>query len=118
MVRPTVLIVDDHAPFRAAAAALLEAEGFAVVGEAGDGEAALAETARLRPQVVLVDVQMPGIDGFEVARSLASAPYVPAVLLISSRAAADYGDRVAGSPARGFLEKRALSGSAVTRMLS
>jgi len=117
-VRPTVLIVDDHAPFRAAAAALLEAEGFTVVGEAADAEGALAETARLRPQVVLVDVQMPGVDGFEVARSLSSAPFAPAVLLISSRAAAVYGDRVAGSPARGFLEKRVLSGAAVTRMLA
>lgn len=114
---PTVLVVDDHAPFRAAAAALLEAEGFTVVGGAGDGDEALAQVRALRPDVVLLDVQLPGIDGFEIARRLAALAVPPAVLLVSSRAAAEYGDRVATSPARGFLDKRALSGAALTRLL-
>ncbi len=117
-VRPTVLIVDDHASFRAAATALLEAEGFTVVGDADDGTQALSEVERLHPQVVLLDVQLPGLDGFEVARLLAAAPFPPTVLLISSRGAAEYGDRLARSPARGFLDKRSLSGAALTRLLS
>jgi DNA-binding NarL/FixJ family response regulator len=114
---PTVLVVDDHASFRAAATALLEAEGFTVVGGAGDGAEALAQVGALRPDVVLLDVQLPGVDGFEVARRLAALAAPPAVLLISSRAAAEYGDQVARSPARGFLDKRALSGAALTRLL-
>jgi DNA-binding NarL/FixJ family response regulator len=118
VVRPTVLVVDDHAWFRAAATALLEAEGFTVVGEAGNGNDALSEAERLRPQVVLLDIQLPGTDGFEVARRLASTDSPPADLLLSSRSSAEYGDRVARSPARGCLEKRSLSGAAVTRLLA
>ena len=60
----TVLIVDDHGEFRRAPWALLEAEGFEVVGEAVDGESALAEVMRLRPHLVLLDIQLPDIDGF------------------------------------------------------
>ena len=82
-----VLIVDDHAPFRARARALLEADGFEVVGEAADGEAAVAAAQRLRPDVVLLDVQLPGIDGFAVAERLAAEAEPPAVVLISSRGA-------------------------------
>src|SRR5215211_2313699 len=89
-VSPTVLVVDDHAWFRTAVSALLGAEGFTVVGEAGDGDEALAMTGLLHPEVVL---------------------------LISSRTASDYGDQVAGSPARGFLDKGSLSGAALTRLL-
>lgn len=66
----TVLIVDDHEGFRQVARALLEAAGIRVVGEAADGESAIAEAERLRPQLVLLDVQLPGIDGFEVAARL------------------------------------------------
>jgi CheY-like chemotaxis protein len=116
-MNPTVLVVDDHASFRAAASALLEAEGFIVVGGAGDGDEALAQVEALRPDVVLLDVQLPGMDGFEVARRLATLAEPPAVLLISSRGAPEYGDQVARSPARGFLDKRALSGAALTRLL-
>ena len=117
VVSATVLVVDDHAWFRSAASALLGAEGFTVVGEAGDGDEAVAMTGLLHPDVVLLDVQLPGIDGFEVARRLATLAAPPIVLLISSRAATDYGDEVDRSPARGFLEKRSLSGSALTRLL-
>jgi signal transduction histidine kinase len=72
-VRTTVLIVDDHDGFRESARALLEAEGFAVVGGAADGAAALAAAQRLRPEVVLLDIQLPDLDGFAVARQLAAA---------------------------------------------
>lgn len=73
-VRPTVLIVDDHHAFRESARALLDAEGFAVVGDAADGAGALAAVARLRPDVVLLDVQLPDVDGFAVADRLAADP--------------------------------------------
>ena len=80
----SVLIVDDHAEFRRSARALLEADGYTVVGEAGDGVEAIAEAERLRPEVVLLDIQLPGIDGFAVAERLASSAHPPAVVLISS----------------------------------
>jgi CheY-like chemotaxis protein len=66
----TVLIVDDHAAFRSFARALLEAEGFDVVAEADDGASGLAAFAELRPAVVVLDVQLPDIDGFQVAERL------------------------------------------------
>jgi CheY-like chemotaxis protein len=117
VVSATVLVVDDHAWFRTAVSALLGAEGFSVVGEAGDGEEALTMVGLLHPDVVLLDVQLPGIDGFEVARRLAALGSPPVVLLISSRTASDYGDDVALSPARGFIDKGSLSGAALTRLL-
>jgi CheY-like chemotaxis protein len=116
-VRPTVLIVDDHADFRESASALLEAEGFSVVGEVAAGDAAVAEVERLRPDVVLLDIQLPDIDGFAVAECLAAAPDPPAIVLISSREAAVYGARIEAGPARGFLSKRELSGAAITALV-
>jgi DNA-binding NarL/FixJ family response regulator len=117
-VRPTLLIVDDHAAFRQSAGALLEAEGFEVIGEAADGAAALAEACRLRPQIVLLDIQLPGPDGFEVAELLATVAEPPAVVLISSRDAASYGPRLRAAPARGFIAKRELSGEALAAVVS
>lgn len=116
-MRPTVLIVDDHAGFRSSARALLEAEGFDVVGEASDGEQALGEAERLRPDVVLLDIQLPGADGFAVADRLASVGTFAAVVLISSREAAAYGARVEAAAARGFIAKRDLSGEALAALL-
>jgi DNA-binding NarL/FixJ family response regulator len=116
-VRPTVLIVDDHAAFRTSARALLEAEGFDVVGEAADGEDAVGEVERLRPDVVLLDVQLPGLDGFAVARLLAREGSGAAVVLISSRDASAYGSRLEDTPARGFIAKRTLSGAALAAVL-
>ena len=117
-VRPTVLIVDDHPAFRSLARALLDSEGFAVVGEAADGEAAIAAVATLRPAVVLLDVQLPGLDGFEVAERLAEQPDAPAVVLVSTRTAAAYGSRLATTPARGFIPKTSLSGAALAELVS
>ena len=114
---PRVLIVDDHAPFRALARLLLTADGFDVVGEAGDGAAAVAASRTLHPDVVLLDVQLPGVDGFAVAEALSAGPEVPAVVLVSSRARTDYGGRVAGSGARGFITKSELGGAALRRVL-
>jgi DNA-binding NarL/FixJ family response regulator len=116
-MRPTVLIVDDHAAFRESASALLEAEGFEVIGAAADGEDALAEVERLRPEIVLVDIQLPGLDGFGVAERLAETALAPAVILISSRDAGAYGARVGEAPIRGFLAKRSLSGAALAGLV-
>jgi CheY-like chemotaxis protein len=112
-VRRTVLVVDDNADFRDSARALLEAEGFAVVGEAADGVEALATVRRVRPEVVLLDIQLPDIDGFAVAEQLASDPAPPAVVLISSRDASAYGARLTAARALGFIAKRDLSGSSL-----
>jgi len=112
-----VLIVDDHPSFRATARALLEAEGFDVIGEAVDGASAVDTCRRLRPQLVLLDVQLPDVDGFEIARRL-TAEGGPAVILVSSRDGSDFGPLVARSGARGFLPKADLSGVALARLVS
>ena len=112
-----VLIVDDHAPFRALARMVLVADGFDVVGEAGDGPDALAAAHDLHPDVVLLDVQLPGDDGFAVAETLVAHPPAPAVVLVSSRARSDYGPRAARTVARGFIAKAELSGDALRRIL-
>ena len=116
-MRPTVLVVDDHADFRTSARALLEAEGFDVIGEAADGAEALEAVARLRPDIVLLDIQLPGLDGLAVAEQLAAASDPPAVVLISSRDAAAYGPRLRDTPARGFIPKSGLSGKALAALV-
>jgi DNA-binding NarL/FixJ family response regulator len=113
-----VLIVDDHEDYRRSASALLEAEGFAVVGEAADGAGAIEAVKRLRPDVVLLDIQLPDIDGLRVAERLAATPDPPDVVLISSRDAAAYGPRLDAAPARGFIAKRELSGAALVALVS
>jgi len=118
LMRPTVVIVDDHAGFRSSARAVLEAEGFDVVGEADDGESALATIGRLRPRVVLLDIQLPDIDGFEVAERLAGEADSPAVVLISTRGVSSYRRRLARSPVRGFISKSELSGNALWALVS
>lgn len=112
-----VLIVDDHPGFRAQARALLTAAGYQVVGEAADGESAVRVAVDLSPDVVLLDIQLPDITGFEVVRQLHSVPGAPAVVLISSRAAADYGRRIGRSGARGFISKADLSAPAFRAVL-
>ena len=116
-MRRTVLIVDDHEAFRQSASALLEAEGFDVVGQAADGPEAVAQAERLRPEVVLLDIQLPGVDGFTVAERLAALPDAPRVVLISSREASAYGHRLGEAPARGFIAKRELSGEALAALV-
>jgi DNA-binding NarL/FixJ family response regulator len=114
----SVLIVDDHPSFRASARRLLEAEGFDVVGEAGDGHAAIEAAQQLQPDLVLLDVQLPDVDGFEVAERLAALGVPSAVILTSSRNPAEYGPLADGSSVRGFVPKAELSGAVLTGLLS
>jgi DNA-binding NarL/FixJ family response regulator len=116
-VATTVLIVDDHPSFRASARMLLESEGWDVVGDAEDGRRALDAAHRLRPDVVLLDVQLPDLDGFAVSRRLTIEPDGPAVVMTSSRDAADYGTLAADNGARGFIPKSELSGEAMEALL-
>ena len=114
----TVLIVDDHEEFRRRARKLLEADGLRVVGEAANGVSGIAEAARLRPGVVLLDIQLPDIDGFEVAARLASHAHPPAVVLTSTRARSAYRGRLARAPAVRFLPKNELSGQALAALVA
>jgi DNA-binding NarL/FixJ family response regulator len=116
-VATTVLIVDDHPSFRASARMLLESEGWEVVGDAEDGERALAAAAQLHPDVVLLDVQLPDLDGFAVSRRLTGSPSAPVVVMTSSRDAADYGTLASDNGARGFIPKSELSGAAMEALL-
>jgi DNA-binding NarL/FixJ family response regulator len=118
VVSRTILIVDDHPSFRWMARALLESEGFEVVGEAADGASALEAAKTFHPDVVLIDVQLPDIDGFEVASLLmAENGRKPMIVMTSSRDAADFGSLVEQSGARGFIPKAELSAEAVSALL-
>jgi DNA-binding NarL/FixJ family response regulator len=108
----TVVIVDDHAAFRSAARAILQAAGFDVVGEAADGASAIAVVTELRPDVVLLDIQLPDVDGFEVARRLPTDG--PVVVLTSSRAASAFRRRLAANPSWSFIPKNDLSEETLT----
>jgi DNA-binding NarL/FixJ family response regulator len=113
----TVLVVDDHAEFRAAAVAMLATEGFTVVGEAASGAEAAPVAARLHPDVVLLDIRLPDSDGIAIAEQLAQFPNAPKVVLVSSRDAATYGARLSRARARGFLAKSQLSGASLRALL-
>ena len=114
----TVLIVDDHPSFRASARRLLEAGGYKVLGEAEDGGAALAAARRLRPDLVLLDVRLPDIDGFEVTRRLLGADGpTPQIVLTSSHDSFDLDEAIGTSGARGFIPKAELTITALAELL-
>ena len=114
------LIVDDSPHFLDAARGLLERQGVTVVGVAANGADALRRTTELRPDVTLVDIDLGGESGLELARRLHDqAGQVPApVILISTHAEQDYAELIAASPAIGFLAKTALSGDAIRGLLA
>ena len=112
-----VLVVDDHASFRRCARELLAAEGFDVVGEAEDGASALALAARLVPEVVLLDVQLPDLDGFAVTERLLAGQPGLKIVLVSIRDRSTYGPRIEASGARGLIAKGDFSGTALERLL-
>jgi len=111
-----VLVVDDHPGFRASARRLLELDGLQVVGEAVDGRSALRLARELAPQVVLLDIGLPDLSGFEVAERLGGA--AARVVFVSSRGSGDLGRRVEASGALGFIPKDELSGEAVLALLA
>jgi DNA-binding NarL/FixJ family response regulator len=113
-VVPSVLIVDDHAGFRLRARRLLEAEGWDVVGEAGNGAEAVRAAADLQPEVVLLDVHLPDANGLDVAGELSGDTFV---VLTSSRDASDFADRLPSTGACGFVAKAELSGAALNALL-
>jgi DNA-binding NarL/FixJ family response regulator len=113
----TALIVDDHPACREVARIVLEGAGLEVVAEATDGETALAAVAETNPDVVLLDVRLPGLDGIRVAELLAWRKAPPMVVLTSSSDAASYGDRLAAAPVRGFIPKERLTTRALAELL-
>jgi DNA-binding NarL/FixJ family response regulator len=114
----SVLIVDDHPSFRASARAILEAEGFDVIGEVDDGASAITAARTLEPDVVLLDVQLPDATGFDVCEQLCASGSRPSIVLVSTRDATDYDDLIRESHARGFISKADLSGEAVRELLA
>ena len=117
----TVLIVDDHPSFRASARRMLEAAGYQVVGEAEDGVAAVEAASRLRPDVVLLDVLLPDIDGFEVARRLldpSAATPGPQIVLVSSHDSSDLDESAIDTGAQGFVSKSELSAEAIAVLIT
>jgi DNA-binding NarL/FixJ family response regulator len=112
----SVLIVDDHARFRASARRMLELDGFDVVAEAEDGASGLALAKELEPELVLLDVALPDLSGFEVAERLAASSDA-AVVLVSSRDPSDLGTRLKRSPVRGFIPKDELTTERIQALL-
>jgi CheY-like chemotaxis protein len=115
--RPLVLVVDDHEGFRVVARKMLESAGFAV-REAATGAEATEVAGRVKPGLVLLDIQLPDTDGFEVARRLAERGQGPVIVLTSTRDPSDYGGRIALCPAAGFLPKDRVSGAALRSLLA
>jgi two-component system response regulator EvgA len=113
----SVLIVDDHPSFRLSARRMLEADGYEVIGEAEDGAAALTAARDLDPDLILLDVQLPDLDGFEVAERLRAAGDSSAIVLTSTRESSDFGEEVAASPTQGFVTKGELSGAALAALI-
>jgi DNA-binding NarL/FixJ family response regulator len=109
----TILIVDDHAPFRVMAKRLLEADGFTVVGEADTGASGIEAARALKPHLILLDIGLPDVEGIDVANTLAADGQPPFVVLTSSRDAEAYGPRLDGSGALGFIPKDELSGASI-----
>jgi CheY-like chemotaxis protein len=113
----SVLIVDDHPSFRLSARRMLEADGYRVVGEAADGSSAIEAARELEPDLVLLDVQLPDIDGFEVAERLRAGGGKAAIVLTSTRESSDFGEQLAGSPTQGFVTKGELTGAALAALI-
>jgi DNA-binding NarL/FixJ family response regulator len=113
----TVVVIDDNEPFRSWACDLLAREGYAVIGHAGAGADALRLAEALRPDVLVLDVQLPDMSGFEVLRRLPGGAGATEVVLISARDRDDYGSAVLHSGARAFIGKSELSGRALRAVL-
>jgi CheY-like chemotaxis protein len=110
-----ILIVDDDRRFRGIARALLESEGMDVVGEADGGAAALTAARELELDVVLLDVHLPDLDGFQVAARIA-AEGGPPVVMTSTREECDFRGELARSGASGFVPKDELSAERIVSL--
>jgi DNA-binding NarL/FixJ family response regulator len=117
-VGKTILIVDDHPSFRTSARRMLETDGYKVVGEAADGVCAIDAVRELHPDVVLLDIRLPDLDGFQVAERLAANGAAPAIVLTSSRDRSDFDYEIDASPAHGFIPKSELSAEAITLLIT
>jgi DNA-binding NarL/FixJ family response regulator len=113
----TIVVVDDHPSFRASARATLEDAGFDVIGEAADGTSALELVKRLHPDVVLLDVQLPDMSGFDVCVECGDLDGT-VVVLVSSRDDSDYRGLIEQCGAVGFIQKGELTGEAVAALLT
>lgn len=113
----TILIVDDDARFRTQARDILVGDGFLVIGEAVDGASGLAAAQALQPDFVLLDIGLPDVDGFDVARALALHRPAPLVVLTSSRDARAYGRRLTNGHSLGFIPKERISGAAIRALV-
>ena len=114
----TVLAVDDQSVFRDTARSLIAATpGFEQVGEAASGEEALELAAELRPDLVLMDVRMPGMDGIETARRLGESDLDVSVVLISLEEIPDLADAVERAGAMGYIRKQDLSTRTLAKLL-
>lgn len=116
-MRRSVLVVDDNHAFRGAVRQLLARGRFVVIAEAGNGRDGVRQAAAHRPDVAIVDVQLPDIDGFEVAEQISGLGLNLQVILTSSLDGADLGALVIDSPAAGFIAKAELSSSAIDALL-
>lgn len=114
------LIVDDNSHFRQEMSALLEEQGIEVVGGAANGDEALQQIARFRPDVALIDIDLGGESGLELARRLHVGAHHPAppVILISTHEESEYADLIGESPAIGFLAKTEISEVTIRHMLA
>jgi DNA-binding NarL/FixJ family response regulator len=113
----TVLVIDDHAGFRAIARTILEEAGYVVVAEAADGESGVAAAVRTTPDIAIVDVQLPDMDGFEVTRHLLEGGAGPAIVLVSTRDRSDFGSLVESSGANGFVPKAEISAESLAAVV-
>lgn len=113
----TLLIVDDHDSYRSFLTTMLEGQALTVCGSAEDGETALDAVEELQPDLVLLDIQLPGIDGFAVANRIAKKAKPPAVILTSTRDAEDFGHRLDAAPVLGFVPKHEMSVEALLQLL-
>jgi DNA-binding NarL/FixJ family response regulator len=116
-VHRNAVIVDDHAEFRALAAALVSAAGLEVAALCPDGRSALEAIAAVRPEVVLLDIQLPDVSGFDLIPQIMTLSEGVTIVLVSTRDAADYGRRVADSGAAAFVPKADLSVATLAEVL-
>jgi DNA-binding NarL/FixJ family response regulator len=121
VMRLRCLIVDDNASFREEMRGLLSEQGLDVVGGAGSTADAHRQIAELRPDVALIDIDLGGESGFELARRLGEEPgqgAAPYLILISTHEEGEYADLIEASPAIGFLAKTALSAATIREMVA